>query len=136
MTVRHKRVSVRDVMKFEFDMVEGMTTVQEALRTVEHIENKTLIVNKRDENDEYGVVSISDIAHKVLAVDRSPDRVNIYEIMTKPIITVDPDMDIRYCARLFESFKLTRAPVTEHGKVIGIVSLTAMVLKGLCDINR
>jgi CBS domain-containing protein len=51
--------------------------------------------------------------------------------MSKPVLSVDPDMDIRYCARMFERFGLSRAPVTENGKVIGIVSFTDMVLKGI-----
>ncbi len=110
-------IRVRDVMKTEFDMVDGMTTVSEALQRMKHVETKSLIVNKRHQDDEYGIVLLSDIARHVLAKDRSPDRVNIYEIMSKPVIAVDPQMDVRYCARLFE--------------VIGIVSYTDMVLRGL-----
>ena len=124
-------ILVRDVMKQNFDIIDGMTTVSEALKKMKHIETKTLIVDKRDEYDEYGVVLISDIAKQVLAKDRAPDRVNIYEVMAKPVITVDPKMDIRYCARLFENFGLSRAPVIENGKMIGIVSFTDMVLRGM-----
>jgi CBS domain-containing protein len=127
-----QRVSVREVMKEKFDMVDGMLTVQDALSTMKHVETKSLIVEKRNDHDEYGMVLISDIAREVLAVDRAPERVNIYEVMTKPVVTVDPDMDIRYCARLFERLGLSRAPVVEHGKVVGIVSHTDMVLKGMC----
>ncbi len=125
-------VRVRDVMKPDFDMVDGMTTVAEALRTMKHVEQKALIVSKRHEDDEFGMVLISDVARHVLAKDRSPERVNVYEIMAKPVVAVDPDMDIRYCARLFERFELSRAPVIENGRVIGIISFTDMVLKGLC----
>ncbi|MEE8342877.1 MAG: CBS domain-containing protein [Gammaproteobacteria bacterium] len=128
-------VRVRDVMKKNFDIVDRMTTVSEALRTMKYVDNKSLIVDKRDENDEYGILLISDIARNVLAKDRAPDRVNCYEIMSKPVIAADPNMDIRYCARLFERFSLSRAPVVEDGKVIGIVSFTDMVLKGLCGFN-
>ena len=78
-----------------------------------------------------GMVLLSDIARQVLALDRAPERVNIYEIMTKPVLTVSPGMDIRYCARLLSRFDLPRAPVVEHGEVIGIVSHTDLVLKGL-----
>ncbi len=124
-------ILVRDVMKQNFDIIDGMTTVSEALKKMQHIETKTLIVDKRDENDEYGVVLISDIAKQVLAKDRSPDRVNVYEVMAKPVISVDPKMDIRYCARLFENFGLSRAPVIENGKMIGIISFTDMVLRGM-----
>jgi len=125
-------IRVRDVMKREFDLIDGMTTVAEALRTMQHVETKALIVDKRHEDDEYGMVLISDIARHVLAKDRAPERVNVYEVMAKPVISVDPEMDIRYCARLFERFELSRAPVLEDGKVVGIVSFTDMVLKGLC----
>ena len=126
-------VRVRDVMKHNFDMIDGKMTVKDALNTMKHVETKSLIVDKRNENDEYGMVLISDIAKQVLAKDRAPARVNIYEIMTKPVMSVDPEMDIRYCARLFERFGLSRAPVLEDGKLIGIVSFTDMVLKGLVD---
>jgi CBS domain-containing protein len=125
-------IRVRDVMKPQFDLVDGMDTVQTALENMMHIGTKSLIVKKRNAEDEWGIVLLSDIARKVLAVDRAPERVNIYEIMTKPVITVSPDMDIRYCARLFSRFDLSRAPVVEAGEVIGIISHTDMVLKGLC----
>jgi len=129
-------VRVRDVMKQNFDIVDGMLTVSDALSEMKNVDTKCLVVNKRSGNDEYGLVLISDIAKQVLAKDRSPDRVNIYEIMSKPVLTVDPSMDIRYCARLFENFNLSRSPVVEDGLVVGIVSFTDMVLKGLINHNE
>jgi len=126
-------IKVRDVMKTKVDMIDGKMTVKDALEQMNHVETKTLLVNKRSDHDEYGIVLLSDIAKQVLAKDRSADRVNIYEIMTKPVISIDPDMDIRYCARLFERFGITRAPVLENAEVIGIVSFTDMVLKGLSE---
>ncbi|MFZ0469082.1 MAG: CBS domain-containing protein [Thiogranum sp.] len=126
-------VRVRDVMKHNFDMIDGKMTVRDALNTMKHVETKCLLVDKRNQDDEYGMVLISDIAKQVLAKDRAPERVNIYEIMTKPVMSIDPDMDIRYCARMFEQFGLSRAPVVENDKVIGIVSFTDMVLKGVAD---
>jgi predicted transcriptional regulator len=128
-----KIIRVRDVMKSEFDLIDGRITVLEALKTMKYVETKSLVVDKRNEDDEYGMVLISDIAKFVLAKDRSPERVNVYEIMAKPLLSVDPDMDIRYCARYFENFSLSRAPVVENKKVIGIVSFTDMVLKGLVN---
>jgi signal-transduction protein with cAMP-binding, CBS, and nucleotidyltransferase domain len=134
MTAQRKKIIVRDVMKNEYDIVDGMMSVKDAIVAMKHRNNKSLIVEKRDEHDEYGMVLISDIATKVLAVDRAPERVNIYEVMTKPILTIDPEMDIRYAARLFDRFGLSRTPVVENGKVIGIVSYTDMVLKGLVEL--
>lgn len=128
-------IRVRDVMKQNFDIVDGRMTVNEAVATMNHVETKALIVDKRDEDDEYGMLLISDVAKLVLANDRSPERVNVYEVMSKPVITIDPDMQIRYCARLFDHFGLSRAPVLENGKVVGIVSYTDLVLKGLFQGN-
>ncbi len=126
-----KIIRVRDVMKTELDIVDGMLTVTEALKAMKYQDTRTLIVDKRNEDDEYGVVMFRDMAKKVLALDHSPDRVNIYEIMSKPVISVHPDMDIRYCTRLLDRFGLSRAAVLENQKIIGLVSYTDIVLKGL-----
>ena len=126
-------VRVRDVMKPDFDLVEGMSTVAEVLKNSRHPESKCFIVNIRHDDDEYGIVLLSDIAKYVLAKDKSPDRVNIYEIMSKPVVSVDPDMDIRYCTRLFDSFGLSLAPVVDNKKVVGIVGYTDIVLRGVRD---
>ena len=124
-------IRVRDVMKSEVDVVDGTLTVTEALNSMKYPDTRTLIVDKRHEDDEYGVVMFRDMAKKVLARDHSPNRVNIYEIMSKPVLSVHPDMDIRYCTRLFDRFGLSRAPVLEHQKIIGLVSYSDIVLNGL-----
>ena len=83
-------------------MVDGLTTVYEGIRLAKKHHVKALIVNKRHDDDEYGIVLMNDIAKKVLAKNRSPKRTNIYEIMTKPALSVSPDMNVKYCARLFD----------------------------------
>ena len=123
-------VRVREVMKSDLDIVDGMTTVSDAIRNMKFPETRTLIVNKRYD-DEYGVVMFRDVAKRVLAPDLSPERINMYEIMSKPVMSVDPDMDVRYCTKLFDRFGLSRAPVIEDGKIIGLVSYTDIVLKGV-----
>ncbi len=126
-------VRVKDVMETEFDMVDGIATIADALRDAKHIDTECWIVNRRHENDEFGILLLADIAKKVLAANKAADRVNVYEVMSKPVISVYPDMDIRYCARLFENFGLTRAPVIQNEKVIGVVSYKDIVLQGLRD---
>ena len=122
---------VRDVMKSDIDIVDGMATINEALSNMKHPETRTIIVDKRHEDDEYGVVMFRDVARRVLARDRSPNRMNIYEIMSKPVVSVDPKMDVKYCIKLFDRFGLSRAPVVENHKIIGLVSYTDIVLKGV-----
>ena len=124
-------IRVKDIMNTEVDIVDGLATVAEALKNAKHLETKCLIVDKRHDDDEYGIVLFRDIAKEILGKDKAPDRVNIYEIMSKPVIYVHPDMDIRYCARLFENFGLGRAPVLKDQKVVGVVGYTDIVLQGL-----
>jgi len=124
-------IRVRDVMKVEFDVVDGLATVAEALRSMQHLENKALVVRRRNEDDELGIVELEDIATEVLARNRAPERVNIYEIMEKPLLAIDPEMDIRYCTRLFERYHLNRAAVVERREVIGIVDYADIVIKGM-----
>ena len=126
-----KLIRVREVMKTKFDMVDGLATIKEALDHMEYVDTKCLIVNKRHKDDEFGILLISDIAKNVLAKDKATDRINVYEIMTKPVIAVDPGMDIRYCARLFHRFDLSRAPGIDNDEFVGIVSFTDLVMKGL-----
>ncbi|MGI2261199.1 CBS domain-containing protein [Shewanella sp. GXUN23E] len=125
------KIRVRDVMQSSFAMVDGLITVAEAIAIAREHQVKTLIVKKRHDDDEFGIVLLSDIARKVLSADRSPERVNVYEIMTKPALSVEPDMQIKYCARLFERFGISRAPVIENHQVIGMVSYNKMVLRGM-----
>jgi predicted transcriptional regulator len=124
-------VRVREVMKSGVDIVDGMTTVAAALKNMKHPDTRTLIINKRHADDEFGVVMFRDIAKRVLAPDLSPERINMYEIMSKPVLAVDPAMDVRYCIKLFDRFGLSRAPVIEDGRIIGLVSYTDIVLKSV-----
>lgn len=122
---------VRDVMKTDFASIDGSATISEALRVMKAQKTSTLVVNKRHDDDEYALVTSGDIARHVLAKDKAPERVNVYEIMLKPVISVRPDMDIRHCSRLFAHYNLVRAPVLEGREVIGTVSPNALVLEGL-----
>jgi predicted transcriptional regulator len=126
-------IRVKDVMTDNYELVDGLMMVGEALAKMKASGVAVLIVDRRHSNDEYGIVLLSDIARGVLAVDRSPERVNIYEVMSKPVVSVDPDMDIRYCARLFHSLGFSYAPVIENDKLQGVIGYADMLLNGLCN---
>lgn len=129
----YENVRVKNVMKKNFDLLDGKLTVEEALLQMQFPETRALIVDKRDQNDEYGLVLFSDIAKKILGADRAPARVNLYEIMCKPVLSVHPEMTIKNCAKLLERFSIMRAPVVDQGKVVGIVSFHDLVLIGLLN---
>jgi len=130
-----KRICVKDVMKADYGTIDGGATVKEALNEMNRLQTTVLVVNKRNEHDEYGLILVSNIAEQVLAKDRAPSRVNVYEVMTKPAICVDPDMDIRYCSRLMSSLKLMRILVVKDNALLGMVSPRTLVLDGLAAIE-
>lgn len=72
---------------------------------------------------------IHDIAEHIVAKNRSPTRVNVYEIMSKPVVSLHADMDIRYAIRLLYRLELSRAVVLEHGKLAGLVTMRDLVLR-------
>ncbi|GIU20199.1 MULTISPECIES: CBS domain-containing protein [unclassified Shewanella] len=125
-----------DVMSQDYAMIDGLQTVAEAIELAVKNKVNVLFVNKRHDDDEYGMVLMSDIAKKVLAQDRAPERVNVYEVMVKPVLCVPGSMDVRYCARLFDRFGITKAPVVEEGSIAGLVSYHEIVLKGMINKSR
>lgn len=126
---------VRNCMSTDVTEIEGSLDVLTALKIMKKKRITSLIVKRRDEKDEYGMLLFSDVAKQVLSKNRAPERVNVHEIMAKPVISVRPDMEIRYCARLFENFDISHAPVVENGKIVGMVSYYLLVLHGLPDLD-
>lgn len=120
---------VRDCMRSTVTEIDGTMDVLSALKIMKEVNATSLIVKRRDERDEFGMLLFSDVAKEVIAKDRAPERVSVYEIMAKPCLTVRPEMEIRYCARLFDNFGISHAPVVEHDKVVGIVSYYRLVLR-------
>ena len=125
---KKKIVLARDVMQKQFLTIDGMATAREAAEIMRSERVFSLLVNKRHENDAWGIVVVQDFVKGVVIPGRSPDEVNVYEIMTKPIITVPADMDIRYAARLIYRAGIRRAPVDDKGELIGMLSLSSLIL--------
>ncbi|MEZ5538263.1 MAG: CBS domain-containing protein [Thiolinea sp.] len=129
-------IRVRDVMRSGHSLVNSRDSVRDVLDKVINDDNHIVVVDKKSPDDEYGLVRLSDIAHKVLAQNKSPDRVNVYEIMSKPALCIAESMDIRYCAMMFENFKLHAAPVVDsRGEIVGAISYEDLVLKGLMQLS-
>ena len=132
--MQKKVITARQVMHENHIELDGLATVKEALEAMKAENAEVAIIKKRNDNDALGILLLSDIVKKVLAKDKAMTRVNVYEIMSKPVIPLEPEMDVRYCARLFDRFGLSNAPVVENGNVIGIVSYSELVFKGLCEL--
>ena len=122
-------VSVRDVMSPKVETIDGLAPIAKAIKHMLANNVDSLLIDRRDELDEYGLLTVKNIATHVIEPDLSPDRVSCYEAMTKPVISVDVKMNIRYAIRLLTRFDLSRALVLENGQAVGLVTLEDMVLK-------
>ena len=120
---------VGDLMTSELHSIDGLATVAEAMELMRQHSVNSLAVSRRDDTDEVGLVLVSDIARDVIARDRSPERVNIYEIMSKPVLTLPVDMAARNAVRLLVRFEVSRAIVVDHDRnPLGIVTLRDLVM--------
>lgn len=122
-------IKVEDVMTRNVVSIDGMATIREAAEKMRSENVTALLVDKRNANDAWGIVTIPDLVGKVISPGRSPDDTNVYEVMTKPVVTVPSDMDIRYVARLLHRIGVRKAPVIDSGKLVGIISMSDLILR-------
>ena len=126
-----RQMRVEDVMTAEVHSIDGLATVSEAMALMQKHSVSSLVVNRRDETDELGMVVVSDIARDVIAPNRAPERVNVYEVMSKPVVTLPSEMLVRYAVRLLVRFDISRAIVVDYDRnPVGIVTLRDLVIGG------
>lgn len=123
--------SARDVMSRNIIFIDGMATAKQAVEIMRQEKVEALIVKKRNDQDAYGIVMVQDFIKGVILPERTSEEVNVFEIMSKPVISVPADMDVRYVARLLTRAKLWLAPVEENGQYIGTISLSTIILDNL-----
>ncbi|AFZ59616.1 CBS domain-containing protein [Anabaena cylindrica FACHB-243] len=121
-------LTAADVMTKDVAMIRSSATVTEAVKLMQARDWRALIVDRRHEQDAYGIITESDIVYKVIAYSKDPNKIRVYEIMTKPCIVVNPELGLEYVARLFANHNLRRAPVIS-GDLIGIISLTDILAR-------
>lgn len=124
-------ICVRNVMTPSPVMVDGLATISEAAALLREHGISCVVVDKRHDGDEYGLLSIPEIANHIVSQERAAERVSVYELMTKPVVSVDVAMNIKYAVRLLVRYNLTRALVLDAGKVAGIVTLRDLALAAL-----
>lgn len=116
--------TARDLMTTRVVTIDGNATVREAVDLMKEHDVRCLVVERRDADDAYGIVTQRDVVYEITAWNRDPETVKVHEIMTKPLVVVNKDLDIRHVARLMANVGLSRAPVIFDGELQGIVSVS------------
>ncbi|MCY3605185.1 MAG: CBS domain-containing protein [Gammaproteobacteria bacterium] len=134
MNTDKRNIRVSEVMIGDVRSIDGLATVSDAAALMRSHSITSLVVNRRDADDEAGLIDIQGIAREVIARNRAPDRVHVYEVMTKPVVSLPATMLVRYAVRHLTNLGLRRALVVDQERnVIGIVALRDMVLAWIAD---
>lgn len=124
-----REARVEDVMVTDLYNINGLASVGEAIQMMKEHRVSSLVVDRRDADDEVGLVEVADVANEVIARNRAPDRVSVYEVMTKPVVTLPPGMLVRYAVRLLARLGHSRAVVVDDARnAVGMVTLRDLVL--------
>jgi len=124
-------MKAKDIMSTEVVTIKGTATVAAAVAKMKKAGVRSLIVERRAPDDAYGIVTQRDVAYKVLAPGLDPATVKVHEIMSKPLVVVNPNLDVKYVARLMANMKLSRAPVIGDHRLLGVVSISDLVTKAM-----
>ncbi len=119
-------ITVRDIMTpFEkIVTISPFATVRELINMMEDHNVRSVIVDRTSENDAYGIVTYTNILRAIYGNDGDMDLLNVYDIHTKPLVQVVPDLDIRYAAQLMINHNIKHLSVTWEGKLTGVISMT------------
>lgn len=123
----------RDIMQTEIATILPDLTVQDAAFLMRNNGVRSLIVEKDSDDDAYGIVTYADIVDKVLAYGFDPAEVSVAEIMTKPLVVVNPSLKVEMIARLFAQSNIGHAPVIEDHNLVGVVSMTDLIVEVITD---
>jgi CBS domain-containing protein len=115
-------LKVEDAMVEDVVTVEVDATVKEAVDLMNKHDIGCLITVKQGKA--VGIVTERDMLTRVLAESRNPERIHVSEIMSSPLIMVDPEMDLQEAARLMFKMKVKKLPVVSKGDLIGLLTLT------------
>ena len=114
--------SVKDLMTKDVVTISSSKTVYDAAVLMTEKKIGSLIVI--DGTTPVGIVTERDLVRKVVYQRLLPQEIKISEIMSKPLVTIDPDSSIREAARLMLKNTIRRLPVVKDNKLAGILTTT------------
>jgi CBS domain-containing protein len=115
-------LKVDDVMVKEVITIDENSTVKEAADVMNRFEIGCLIVTKDGKAD--GILTERDLLKRVVGQTRNPKRTKVGTVMSRPLIVVEPDMELEEAAKLMFKLRIKKLPVVEEGRLMGLVTLT------------
>jgi len=121
-------ILVRDVMSSPVRTTRVGDSVKDAVRKMNKFRIGCLVVMQGDRP--VGILTERDIMRKVVEPCIDPSLINVSDVMSTPITTIDPAVSVEDAARLMSRKHIKKLPVVEDGRLIGIVTSTDLVRSG------
>lgn len=115
-------MKARDIMSNGVISIERDATVYDAMQKMFDRRVTSLIVEKKSDKENYGILTRKDIINKVIAPDKDPKELEITDVMSEPLLAISPDFTIENVSRLMQKTDIRRFPVVEEREIIGMVS--------------
>lgn len=118
---------VQEIMQSNVITISPLASLRQAMALMKRHKVKSLVVERRDEHDAYGIITYTTILRTIVAEEGDIDLINVYDVCSKPVITVPPSMNVKYVARLLVEQKLRRLVVLDNNTLAGIITMNDIV---------
>lgn len=115
-------MKVKDIMTNQVIPIHPEETVEVAARKLAHYNIGMLPVCEKD-GKVCGIITDRDLVTRCIAANRSAGETKVRQVMTGRVISANADMDVGAAAHLMGRQQIRRLPVTENGKLCGMLSL-------------
>jgi len=113
-------MKVSDAMRKDIVTVDGDISVAEASMNMREKSEGCAIILRQ--GTPVGIVTERDVTWKVAGNGLDPKSMKVSEIMSTPLITIDPDADLAEAARIMEQYKIRRLAVARKGALHGVLT--------------
>jgi len=96
--------------------------ISEVVKRMKEEKVSSFIVERKDPDDAYGIITRKDIINQVIRIGRPLAHTKVKEIATKPLLFASPGLDIKYVVNLMAMANIRRAPIFDGETIVGIVS--------------
>ncbi|MCC5853238.1 MAG: CBS domain-containing protein [Alkalimonas sp.] len=114
---------VKDIMVKEVVTVSPFTTLREALSLMKKHDLKSLVVDKQQPHDAYGLITHTNILKTIVAESGDIDLLHVYDIYTKPVVAVGEDLAVKHVAALMSQQRIKRVLVLNNNELAGLVTM-------------
>jgi len=118
-------LKVEDVMVEDVVSVSERAKVREAAELMDRHEIGCLVVVRKGKP--VGIVTETDMVKRVILESGDPEKIKVGEIMSKPLVVGNPQMDVDEASKLMRKRKIKKLPVVEKGRLVGLVTTTDLV---------